>query len=396
MIRRTAGEGADRTSDAGDYRLSESEERDLRCLCAMGKPVVLVLNTGGVVDLSILDELPGIRAVLVLSQPGMEGGSAFADVVSGRVTPCGRLTDSWAFRYEDYPCVRVRTENEDPLTEVCREGVFVGYRYFDTFSVPVRYGFGWGLSYTEFSWSLEQMTCREELVRLQVRVTNTGSRYSGRETVQVYATCPPSGAAREFRRLVAFAKTDLLAPGAGQTLTVELPLEALTVFDPRQSSWKWSRGSVFLWIGPSLEQAEPAGVLVFEQETIREKTGRLWPDTAQTDTLFPDPAADRERREALRAHAAQNGLPRLTVRPAARPSAPRTPDAAARRAERIADGLLDEMLARFCVGHWSREPQGPLGAEGLRVPGSAGETCGALEDSGVPALVLADGPAGCG
>lgn len=148
VVSRTSGEGFDHTPDAGDFCLSDAERRDLRILCGFGKPVILVLNIGDVMDLSPLDGLDGVRAVVLLSQPGMEGGSALADVLCGRVNPSGKLTDSWAYRYADYPCAQ--TGGDEPLTLTYREGIYVGYRYFDTFSVPVRYGFGAGLSYTEF------------------------------------------------------------------------------------------------------------------------------------------------------------------------------------------------------------------------------------------------------
>ena len=196
VVSRTSGEGFDRTPDAGDFCLSDAERRDLRILCGFGKPVILVLNIGGVMDLSPLDGLDGVRAVVLLSQPGMEGGSALADVLCGRVNPSGKLTDSWAYRYADYPCAK--TGGDEPLTLTYREGIYVGYRYFDTFSVPVRYGFGAGLSYTEFFIRPLPLVQDGDALRLPVQVTNTGLRHAGRETVQVYATCPRGGQDREY------------------------------------------------------------------------------------------------------------------------------------------------------------------------------------------------------
>lgn len=113
--------------------------QDLRSLCSFYPSVILVLNTGGIVDLSVLDELPRIHAVLLLSQPGMEGGNALADVLRGAVSPSGRLTDCWPLRLQD--CLCMQQPSPDPRTVRYHEGIFVGYRYFDTFDVPVRFGF---------------------------------------------------------------------------------------------------------------------------------------------------------------------------------------------------------------------------------------------------------------
>ena len=131
------------------------------------------INAGAQVDLSFMDEFKNIKALLTIVQPGMEGGNAFADVVSGKVTPSGKLTDTWAYKYEDYPNSETFSHNNGNVeTEVYKEGIYVGYRYFDTFDVPVRYGFGYGLSYTEFeisAYSLESVNAGKIKVSAQVK-----------------------------------------------------------------------------------------------------------------------------------------------------------------------------------------------------------------------------------
>ena len=306
VVSRTSGEGFDRTPDAGDFCLSDAERRDLRILCGFGKPVILVLNIGGVMDLSPLDGLAGVRAVVLLSQPGMEGGSALADVLCGRVNPCGKLTDSWAYRYADYPCAQIG--GDEPLTLTYREGIYVGYRYFDTFSVPVRYGFGAGLSYTEFFIRALPLVQDGDALRLPVQVTNTGLRHAGRETVQVYATCPRGGQDREYRRLVAFAKTDHLQPGAAQRLELRIPLESLCAYDPDTGCWQWNAGDYYLWVGASLAQSKPTAVLHVAHTAVQKTTVRLWPDI-RPETLHPDTKADLDRRAALANYARRNHLP---------------------------------------------------------------------------------------
>lgn len=143
MISRIAGEGADRQADKGDYHLKDEEYEMLADICANYENVIIVINAGAQVDLSFMDEFTNIKALLTIVQPGMEGGNAFADVVSGKVNPSGKLTDTWAYKYEDYPNAETFSHNNGNVeTEVYEEGMYVGYRYFDTFDVPVRYGFG--------------------------------------------------------------------------------------------------------------------------------------------------------------------------------------------------------------------------------------------------------------
>ena len=151
VLSRVAGEGADRNADKGDYYLKDDEHQMVADLCKYYKNVIIVINAGGQVDLSFMDEFSNIKALLVIVQPGMEGGNAFADVISGKVNPSGKLVDSWAYKYEDYPSAATFSHNNGNVEkEFYEEGLYVGYRYFDTFGIPVRYGFGYGLSYTTF------------------------------------------------------------------------------------------------------------------------------------------------------------------------------------------------------------------------------------------------------
>ena len=187
VISRVAGEGADRHNKKGDFLLTDAEEKELDLICSLYEKVVVVLNTGGVMDLSPLDKHPNIYGIINLGQAGMEGGNALSDIVSGEVNPSGKLTASWAFKYEDYPNASEFSHNNGNVNqEYYNEGIYVGYRYFDSFGIPVRYGFGFGLSYTDFSVEFEGI--KEEKgkgVILDVRVKNTG-KTSGREVIQVF------------------------------------------------------------------------------------------------------------------------------------------------------------------------------------------------------------------
>lgn len=152
VLSRQAGEGKDRINGGGDFVLSEQEAQIIERMCALYPHVVLVLNTGGIIDLSFADRYPNIEAILYMHQPGMEAGNALADLFCGDVVPSGKLTDSWPCAYADYPNASVFSHNNGNVEkEAYVEGIYVGYRYFDTFAVPVRYCFGYGLSYADFA-----------------------------------------------------------------------------------------------------------------------------------------------------------------------------------------------------------------------------------------------------
>ena len=152
VISRISGEGKDRRKVKGDYYLSEREEEDLRYLAEMNKPVILILNAGGPVELTdILEQTDNIKGILNISQLGQEGGDALADVLLGKEVPGGKLTTTWARRYEDYPASEEYGYlNGNLEKEKYKEGIYVGYRYFDSFDKKVMFPFGFGLSYTTF------------------------------------------------------------------------------------------------------------------------------------------------------------------------------------------------------------------------------------------------------
>lgn len=193
-------------------------------------------------------------------------------------------------------------------------------------------------------------------------MTNTGLRHAGRETVQVYATCPRGGQDREYRRLVAFAKTDCLQPGAAQRLELRIPLESLCAYDPDTGCWQWNAGDYYLWVGASLAQSKPTAVLHVERTAVQKTTARLWPDI-RPETLHPDAKADLARRAALANYARRNNLPCLEPALPAPQADPAPPDAAFLQAQKLADTLPEETLVQLCIGQWQPQQQdGPLTA----------------------------------
>ena len=184
VVSRISGEGNDRTPLKGDIRLTDSEVRDILALDKKFTRFMLVLNVGGVVDLS---PVMSVRNILLLSQLGVETGCALADILLGKANPSGKLTTTWA-AFEEYPEM---PDFEDMNETRYREGIYVGYRYFDTFHKKALFPFGYGLSYTEFRLGAAGVEVNGAQVTVRTTVENTGTM-TGRQVVQVYLSKPAS------------------------------------------------------------------------------------------------------------------------------------------------------------------------------------------------------------
>ena len=330
VLSRQAGEGYDRRVEKGDYLFSDVEKESLKKLSAHYQKLILVLNCGSVIDLSILDETR-IDAVLFYGQAGTEGGNALADILTGKDCPSGRLTDTWAVRYEDYPAADTfGHRNGDLENEEYREGIYVGYRWFEKNGIRPRYPFGYGLSYTTFSKKVSDVSDRAAVVTVQ----NTGNT-AGRETVLLFVQKPDGKIDHEKRCLVAFAKTGNLAPGESETRTVSFDLEQIAIFDEEKHAFLLEAGSYILYMGN-----EPCGNFSLSEE-------RVYPIT-------------RVKHEELHSGHVSKVLASLTDR--------------------------EKCLLVTGGGY-------PLRAYN-QVMGAAGRTCTSLLKKGVPNIVLSDGPAG--
>lgn len=400
VLSRIAGEGADRHCRPGDYLLTEGEKRQIRDICRLYDHVVLVVNAGGPMDLSILEEDDRIDALLQISQPGMEGGHAFADIISGKTVPSGKLTDTWAYRYEDYPFSEEFSHNNGNVDKAYyKEGIYVGYRYFDTFRIPVRFGFGYGLSYTEFEIQVLSVVLNENgRIIVETETVNKGDIYSGREVVQIYVTCPVGKMEKEYRRLTAFGKTEVLAPGQSEKMLLEFSLDQLASYSEEVPGWIMEAGSYVIWAGNSLQSSKPVAVLCLDREAVLQKTAHICPLRDSLEELRPDSEKLRERMEELSKYTEEKKLPVLKIKK----SLPDTEtvvyglntDFMPAEAKEFVDTLAQEQLVALASGDPDKGQGGNLGAAGAAVPGSAGETSGCAEEQGLAGIVLADGPAG--
>ena len=221
VVGRTAGEDQDNKNEAGSYLLTDTEKEMVEKVSKAFARTIVVLNVGNIIDMKWVKEC-NPAAVLYVWQGGQEGGNGVADVLMGRVNPCGKLTDTIAENIEDYPsqsCFGDLTRNE------YKEDIYVGYRYFETFAKEkVLYPFGFGLSYTTFAVTAEAKEKDVDNVTVTATVENTG-KTDGKEVVQVYVKAPQGVLGKPSRALVGFAKTGVLAPGAKETLTINVTKE---------------------------------------------------------------------------------------------------------------------------------------------------------------------------
>lgn len=282
-ISRLAGEGRDRKLEPGDYFLSDAEHALLAAARTHFSVIIVVLNICGVIDMEWVDTYHP-DGLLIAWIPGQEGASAAADILMGHVNPSGRLSDTIAHCWSDIPSSEnfgawadgfefyTGTENQIPYwggvgnhepvpvgktvvrpvgnrryTEY-QEGLYVGYRYFSSFDVSVRYPFGYGLSYTSFQCDALDFHQNESSVSFTLRVKNTGSR-PGKEVVQVYLHGAEGSLERPNRELVAFRKTQLLAPGEVQEFSVELSYRKLAVYCEETAAWILQEGDNTLYLG---------------------------------------------------------------------------------------------------------------------------------------------------
>jgi beta-glucosidase len=273
-IRRNAGEGADRKVE--DFYLSEAEKTQLKAagdaFHAKGKKLIVVLNIGGAIEMESWSK--NVDAILLAWQPGLEAGNAIADVLSGAIDPSGKLATTFPVKYEDEPSAKSfpGTPANRPVESIYDEGIYVGYRYFNTFSVKTSYPFGYGLSYTRFAYSnlkLSAATFNKKLIAT-VTVTNSG-KVAGKEVVQLYLSAPHKTLDKPSEELKGFGKTGLLQPGASQTLTFTIDPKNLASFNTEKSSWIADAGKYTVKIGASSEDIRMTKSFALAKTLIVEK-----------------------------------------------------------------------------------------------------------------------------
>ena len=401
VLARNSGEGADRKPEAGDIRLTPTEIRDILALKEQYEKFVLVLNVGGMVD---LEPVKTVGTVLLLGQLGSATGDALADVLLGRAYPSGKLTMTWA-PIEDY----ASTEGfGDPNDTYYKEGIYVGYRYFDTIGYVPTYPFGYGMGYTTFAVEPKGISADASHISVTASVTNTGAA-AGKEVVQVYYSAPAGKLDKPYQELAGYAKTKELAPGESQEVTVTFATQSMASYCVECASYVMEAGTYLIRVGSSSRDTHIAGAVALDETKAVEKVKNICGDSGFED-LKPEwnPIAyEREADEKDKAAVIEIKAADLAVRETVYQEEPEEiPAGPCVRFEEVVNGtksldafvagLSDEQLAYLCIGAYkeAEDLMEVIGNASSTVAGAAGETTHQLEDLGTPVLVMADGPAG--
>ena len=298
-IGRNSGEGSDRVNAKGDFQLTDSEQQLIKNVSvafkAKGKKTVIILNVSGVIETASWRDLPD--AILLAWEGGQETGNSIADIISGKVNPSGKIATTFPVSYEDVPSSKTfpgkeltseKSDDQSPLSSFMRvrpavvtyeDGIYVGYRYYETFKVKPAYEFGFGLSYTNFTYSNLKLSSQKFTgnITVTVDIKNSGV-VAGKEVAELYLSAPSVKIDKPSLELKGFAKTKLLQPGESQTLTFIIDSRRLSSFNPASSSWIAEAGKYEVKIGASLKDIRQSSTFILAKEiTVKKETVSLVP-----------------------------------------------------------------------------------------------------------------------
>ncbi len=379
VLSRICGEGNDRRPVKGDLFLTDTEVRDILALRAAFPNFMLALNVGGPVDLSAVSE---VENILLLSQLGVDTGYVLARILLGRQYPSGHLAATWT-DWEDYPAIG---EFGDLNDSRYREGIYVGYRYFDSIGKKVRFPFGYGLSFTSFAVRDAEAaeTSRPASYLVTAKVKNTGA-FRGKELLQLYVSSPQGRLDQPYQALAGWAKTRELKPGEEETVRIAFSLREMVSYDASREAYILEAGDYVLRIGTNAEQSEAIGVIRLDETAVLRRTKNVlgtvdfedWKpqeEERRMDSPADLPVLPLSASELGEEHWEEDRLP---IPPSIR-------------------GLSDLKLAMLNVGSLNAKggAASVIGNAGTLVAGSAGETTSLKGTPFKRRLVMADGPAG--
>ncbi len=372
VLGRTSGEGNDRQVTPGDVLLTASEIRDILALNQRFEKFMLVLNVGGVIDLAPVAD---VKNILYLSQLGTVTGDILADILLGKAHPSGKLTTTWA-KPCDYQDIGDFGDRNDTRY---REGIYVGYRYFDSTEKKPLYPFGFGLSYTEFTLLIAGTSTDH----VSVTVHNIG-KYPGKEVVQLYISSPKGKLPKAYQTLAAFAKTRLLQPGESETVTLPVRLSDAASYCEECAAYVLEQGDYILRVGNSSRNTSPAAVLRLDKTVQVKKVRNLLGKPDFDDTVLTFSSRDDLSQTPVYPIHGDDLVPVICSYEIDRPIDP------------FVRALSDRELAYLCLGAYLDGTTGfVVGSSALHVAGAAGETTNRLPDKlRNRHLVMADGPAG--
>jgi len=307
-IGRNSGEGGDRSSGEGDFLLTPTEKELVKSVSeafrAKGKKTVVILNVGGVIETASWKEYPD--AILLAWQAGQETGNSIAEILSGKANPSGKLAITFPVKYEDNPSAATfpgkelearQPAGEGPFAGFMRsvpaevtynDGIYVGYRYFESFKVKPSYEFGYGLSYTTFEYNNLKLSSTRfsKKMTVTVDVTNSGDK-AGKEVVELYVSAPSKKLDKPAIELKGVAKTKVLQPGESQTMTFVLDGRSLSSFDPEQSAWVADAGIYTVKAGASSRDIRQTATFSLARNLTVKKVTRSLVPGVKIDEIRP-------------------------------------------------------------------------------------------------------------
>ncbi len=401
-LARISGEGADRTMVAGDISLSETEIRDILALNKKYDKFVLVLNVGGMVD---LEPVIDVKNVLLLGQLGTPTGDVLADLLLGKSYPSGKLAMTWA-PIGKYASTKGFGDMDDTLYT---EGIYVGYRYFDTVHEKPDFPFGYGLSYTDFEMAVKDTVVEAGKITVTVEVRNTGT-FAGKEVVQIYYSAPAEKLDKPYQELAAFGKTEELRPGDCASVMLCFDIVDMVSYDTELSSYILEGGEYVIRVGNSSADTTPCCKVVLDETAVIKKVKNICPGCTFKD-FVPGKETDTSSETIKDKNAADIPVYRIWAKDMPQEivvydEMPRELAGNACTWEDVKSGrstidefvgsLDEKQLAYLSIGQFEDHAGmgSMVGAAAQSVAGAAGESSLRLQDLGVPSLVMADGPAG--
>lgn len=404
ILARTAGEDKDNKMLEGAYCLTSIEEDMLQKVRKSFAKMIVLLNTGNIMDMSFMDQYRP-DAVMYVWQGGMIGGLGTVDVLTGKVCPSGRLSDTIAAQMSDYPADPYFGGLEQNLYV---EDIYVGYRYFESAAKSkVLYPFGFGLSYTTFSMEADGFSYAENQVSFVMKVTNTGS-VAGKEVVQVYAKAPLGKLGKPARVLIDFKKTKELMPGECETLTFAIPTSVFASYNEVSTAgmpvgWVLEAGEYTIYAGGNVRDAYAVGSFTLDElQIVEECRNALAPTTAFKRMKMT--AANEHAEAACVYEIAMEEVPLRVVSPEEKRNAelPESCEITGDRGIKLADvkagkATLDEFVAQLTEEELASIVRG----EGMGSPKVTAGTAAAfggvtksLLEKGIPCGCCDDGPSG--
>ena len=390
ILGRSSGEDRELKLEKGSYLLSDEEKKLIGRVTSNFKDVILLLNCGSIMDFSEISAYDNISSILYVWQAGMESGNAIADVLSGKISPCGKLTDTIAKSYNDYPgSDNFGDRKENHYTE----DIYVGYRYFETFAKDkVIYPFGYGLSYTEFKIDNINFAF-DEKVNISTDINNVGE-YSGKEVIQVYFEAPQGKLGKPSRVLVTFKKTNEIKPGEKENISLSFPVKEMASYSEELSAFILEKGTYNIYLGTDVRSASKCGEIEIKEDIITEqleqfgaphKSFMRLENIGGKPKYKEVPLSKRDLRETI-----LNNIPK-GIKP--------TGDKGYKLID-VKNGKisLDDFVAQLSYDDLEALSRGdfimssPLGPTGNA--GVFGGTTKSLEEKGVPPITTTDGPSG--